>query len=653
MLIDTLPQPVTKEPTDDVVRFIRLGFADEKLPTFKENRGSGITFYGDKNDYPEKLIYLYNRSPKHNAIITRKAKFITGKETTIEGYPTLEKAWNPNDSLKQFKFKIILDKRIFGALAIEVCYNMEQVPTFYHINTGKIRTLDHKSYQYWKDGAATKKKDVEFYDAFDPANIVKETDKDSPNFGKYKKQIIYIREYRADMGVYALPDYIGCQQYIDIDTRISNFHLNNISSGFTGGTLIQFAKGEPTPEMAREIKRRFKGNYGGDSAAEAGGMILQFNSATETPATITPLTPNEMDKQFLTLNDHVQQEIFVGHGVTSPMLFGVRVEGQLGGRSELADAYEIYYKDCIEREQIEIDELIETLLSYKNINAKVTTTKFEPVAQDWVSLFASGLVDKVTAQEALGLPVEQAPQQSDVEKLNTAINNLSPLVANKVINELSTNEVRRLANLPPVEGGDGKSLPADTPAAFKLDYNDETELEKFFTQYGEPETNYEYLKFSFAKLNENEVKIMSLINSNEKANVQEISDATKIAQPEVEKILKELEKSSKINWTDNKISITDYGKKSIDNIGGFDNLVLRYKYAVSPEAEPLQTHSRPFCKKLMDLNRVYSREDIDKMSAILGYDVWNLRGGWYHNPATDVNIPHCRHEWHQKIMKKK
>jgi hypothetical protein len=41
------------------------------------------------------------------------------------------------------------------------------------------------------------------------------------------------------------------------------------------------------------------------------------------------------------------------------------------------------------------------------------------------------------------------------------------------------------------------------------------------------------------------------------------------------------------------------------------------------------------------------------MSSILGYDVWKRRGGWYHNPDTDVNEPACRHQWNPIVVRRK
>jgi hypothetical protein len=68
--------------------------------------------------------------------------------------------------------------------------------------------------------------------------------------------------------------------------------------------------------------------------------------------------------------------------------------------------------------------------------------------------------------------------------------------------------------------------------------------------------------------------------------------------------------------------------------------------------EPI-TQSRAFCEKLIDLNRTYTRQDIDNISQRVDRDVWKYRGGWYTNPETKATTPYCRHEWVQQIAIKR
>jgi hypothetical protein len=40
--------------------FIRINFAESKIPIFKENKSKGFLTYGEDNAYPQMLINLYN-----------------------------------------------------------------------------------------------------------------------------------------------------------------------------------------------------------------------------------------------------------------------------------------------------------------------------------------------------------------------------------------------------------------------------------------------------------------------------------------------------------------------------------------------------------------------------------------------------------------
>jgi hypothetical protein len=176
-----------------------------------------------------------------------------------------------------------------------------------------------------------------------------------------------------------------------------------------------------------------------------------------------------------------------------------------------------------------------------------------------------------------------------------------------------------------------------------------------FAQFGQPESDFEPIKFNFAELNEKELAIMGAVNDNPKASVKEISTASRIAEDEVIKILRVLQDAGKIEWTNTAIKITDIGINDISDSGGTPRIELRYKYNVSPEAKPLKTQSRPFCIEMEKMNRLYTRQDIDQMTAILGYDVWRRRGGWYTVPDSEpaIHLPHCRHEWKQVYVRRR
>jgi hypothetical protein len=82
---------------------------------------------------------------------------------------------------------------------------------------------------------------------------------------------------------------------------------------------------------------------------------------------------------------------------------------------------------------------------------------------------------------------------------------------------------------------------------------------------------------------------------------------------------------------------------------------IRYRYDLRPDATggKIIPTTRDFCRTLINLNKLYTRQDIDQMSSIMGFSVWERRGGWYTLPNTDVSRPSCRHIWQQQIVVRK
>jgi hypothetical protein len=79
---------------------------------------------------------------------------------------------------------------------------------------------------------------------------------------------------------------------------------------------------------------------------------------------------------------------------------------------------------------------------------------------------------------------------------------------------------------------------------------------------------------------------------------------------------------------------------------------IRYSYewkkiVPSGERNSAEHPSRPFCIKLMDLDRFYTRAEIESISRRLGYDVFTRGGGWWGKSPT------CRHTWQSNIVVKK
>jgi predicted transcriptional regulator len=574
--------------------FQRLNFHDNKLPVFKENKAKGFVTFGADNLYPDFLIELFNKSPKHNAIVSAKASYVAGIGTEVFGSNTEEiakvqaklKNINAYETYEELKAKVAYDAELFNGFAVEVIWNKAKTAPseYYHIPFKDIRKGLEGDYVYCADWTDSKAEKIH-YQPYNP--ITRES-----------KQIYYCQFYRPGQGEYPLPDYVGALKYIEVDTEISNYYLNSIKNGFTAQTHIQLFKGIPTPEEARATARRFKENYQGTD--NAGGLIIQYNDPTEKESVINNLQPSDFDKQFDLLNKTVQQEIFVAHKVNSPMLFGVRVEGQLGGRSELIEAYEMFHHAYIEPRQQKIDDTFAYLLE-PIASVRLETINKPPIGLDYQALFTAGIIDRNEARKELGFDEIEEP-------LNVALSKQNP-----------------------------------------FGWDDERDI-KVFQQYGESADNFEAYKFEF--VDAVETAILNVLKENKGLQVGDIVNITKLDAKVVADAIAKLAKAELIKSYEDGLETTPKGVEEVKRLQ--TEIVVRYKYGLAAgiDGPMIIPGSRDFCRQIDGSNRVYSREDINAMSTQLGYDVWKRRGGWYHNPTLDVNTPQCRHIWQQQLLRR-
>jgi hypothetical protein len=575
--------------------FQRINFHDNVLPVFKENKAKGYVTFGADNLYPEFLIELFNKSPKHNAIVSSKASYISGVGTKIFGQNTVDiakaeakiKAINAYETLDEVKGKIAYDLELFNGYCLEVIWNKAKtaIAEIYHIPFKNVRKGLEGEFVYCEDWTDRKAEQVHYQ----PFNT---TTRES-------KSLYYCQFYRPGQGEYPLPDYIGALKYIEVDTEISNYYLNSIKNGFTAQTHIQLFKGIPTPEEARATARRFKENYQGTD--NAGGLIIQYNDPQEKESVISNLQPSDFDKQFDLLNKTVQQEIFVAHKVNSPMLFGVRVEGQLGGRSEMIEAYEMFQQSYIEPRQQKIDDTLTYLFEFIS-PVRLETINKPPIGVDYVALFTAGLLTQNEARKELGFE------------------EIEPTVA-------------------PV------AMSSQNP----FGWDDERDL-AVFMQYGEPAENFEPMKFDFASAVES--AILNVLKENKGLQIGDIVNITKLDPQVVVDTIAKLNDAKLIKGYNQGLEVTPKGLDEISQLQ--TEIVVRYKYEVAPGISGgiIIPGSRDFCRQIAGSNRVYSRADIDAMSAQTGIDVWSRRGGWYHDPVRDVNVPQCRHIWQQQLLRR-
>jgi hypothetical protein len=251
---------------------------------------------------------------------------------------------------------------------------------------------------------------------------------------------------------------------------------------------------------------------------------------------------------------------------------------------------------------------------------------------------------------------------SDIDnRVAEILNKMSPLLANSVIRNLTVNEIRNIASLPPIAGGDtlNSAAPVEEALTQMAKEVSEKQIISMFLACGTDRDSFEVLQSrefkgqddesflseyqNFAGLSEFQVKILDLIKTgNSYAAIRQALSVSTVRLGR--EILRLMAKGYISNW-----KLTSLAERDMPNS---TQIKVMYSYETRTDV-PSAKQSRPFCDALVRARRMYTREEINVIGNAVERDVWSYRGGWYHNPDTGVNTPSCRHFWKQNIVTNK
>lgn len=721
-----------------------LKFADSKIPEFKEVRNKDFILCGEDNLWLEHLTYLYNKSAKHNAIINGKCNYILGNGFVKRDQAGLSliKVNRTGETLNELMQKSVKDIEIYGGFRWIIIWDiLGKQPEIFHEDFFKFRAGKESGTFYYKQDWKNSRENAIPYLEFN---------EDS----RKGAQVFAYNEYRPGCDTYPLPGYVASNNYIETDIEISKFHLSAIRNGMMPSKLIQFFNGEPTDEAKKDIEKRFQKKFSG--AEQAGKFVLVFNQDKDESVQISDLSASELDKQFDLLNKTCQQEIFTGHQVVSPMLFGIKTEGQLGGNNELKIAYEIFINTYAKPKQYNLEKIVNYFGALMGKGNDYYIEQVDPIGLIIPDVLIQSALKPEEVRERLGLKPLDVVEVGAVQKTLNSLSAVSPLVANKILDNLTKNEIRSLANLPPIQGGDiipdpvtGAVPPAENltteegtgsapvnDAVKNLTAKQHQQLERIIRQYtkgrltreaatvllrtglgltdediltilgieeeesfksafnneftedniiemfsgcGELKDGYHVVKSKSVKFSSDEEAaddeigffsqafatttsvsdedILKLIDKDKKITPEVIADALGVSAEDITKKLASLIKKGLIESKQVKVGediqierkLTKPLKDIIKTIGEPDKTEILIKYSYEG---PKDSKNRPFCAKMMDLDRLYSRYEIEQISQKLGYSVFDRRGGFWSKPDGTVSAS-CRHNWKSNIVVKK
>ena len=653
-------------------QLINIQFDQAQQPRFEEKKGKNYVEFGAKNNYPNYLIELYGESPKHGAIIKGKVNYIYGKgfEDVEQKANSLGETWN------QVMKRSILDDELQGGYYLQIIYNaLGKIKDVFHIEFQKVRaSKDLKTFYVKNDWTASDfKEKAREYPAFNP------NDPSGP-------QIFFVKQYNPKSDVYPLPSYFQGLNYIESDIQVSRHILGNAKHNFVATKLINFNNGLPQEEEQEEVetdlKRKFA-NHDGDR------VVIAFNPSRENAVDIVNLGETSLTKEdFTNVNNLIMQEIFSCHQVTSPMLFGIKTEGQLGGRSEIRDAYQIFQNTYVNERQQEHEQTFTTLMNLAGIEGEFKIVPVEPLSFEFSEAVMSANMTRDEIREKLGLQVAAvdangAPVTTQPVQANATLTNLSGRQHQnvmRIVRQFGSGKINKAQAALMLKSGFGFT-DADVDTFLGIDDDPSTEqafasmqddlLVNEFAACGDNVEDFEvvethdakgYEQFADEEINVLKANVLDLISKDKRVTPEVMAKVLNKSVEQIDNALEALKLEGYLVQTGLEVSIlapnyTPVVRKltePLSKIPGGDKttkteVLLRYTYS-----GPEDSKNRPFCARMLQLakTKLWSRSDIENISERLGYSVWDRRGGWFTEPNGN-HRPYCRHRWQVKIVTRK
>ena len=358
-------------------------FTAAYVPQYQEViKNKPWVFYGDDNIFPNHLLALYQYSSINRACINAIDYGVKGKNLTVlEGDSNRIGMANRTETVYDVFQKCVLDRVLFGGFSLNVVKSNDGgIAEFYHSDFSRLRAGKEDDFGNI---------DTYFY-SIDWKNPTKYKPLEIPGFNmspdSAPSQIMYFKRYSPSMSYYPPPDYLGGVTTIQLDIEVKNFHLNNTQNSMMPSMAVIFKNGVPSEEERDIMYRQLESKYA--STNNAGRFFLFYAETPETAPEIIPIPNNASDAWYGNMAPQIEQTILTSHRITSPMILGIKTAGQLGGRNEMLDAYDLFLETVIKPVQEEILKGFEKVLFLRDkqpINLGVEQNQLLPtIEQDVV-----------------------------------------------------------------------------------------------------------------------------------------------------------------------------------------------------------------------------------------------------------------------------
>lgn len=635
--------------TKEIKPPIKVGhieFRDVDIPESTEVISKkGWVKWGADNLFPQFLWYLFYCSPIHQGVISSKVDYIISGGLEFDGD---ESEWNEIFSngrsqydLDEVTEMLCLDNEVSNSYIMH--FKLDPLTNKWYVEPMDfelVRPDTEGHLFYYSENWSTESQSFEKTSFRTIPSFFRKTPEDTECLlqiktkSRQRKTTDPRSKVKVTGGFFSVPSYSGGIESILTDIEINFFRYAEVVNGYKGGAILYLGNGEPEDDTARnKILRDLKLEV--TDRRKQGGIGVIFGEGTEGQPKVEQMSGNDLDKRYESTESGLLSKMMIAHAVTNPKLFAVMATNAMSETDDQA-SFDRFQKTYAGKRRKGLESSLNfALKKLNNMQGKISI-------------------------KAPTLDIEKNVD-ADTEIAN-ALNSASPLVANKILDSMTTNEIRKyLAKLPSIEGGD--VIPTSPAAvAMRAKFGADPIVIGFErlgrpadsvrVVHSRPQTEFSldndtefiasFFKDKFAPvLTELQIKILQMVSDGKTS--KEIQTELKI---DAGQLAKQLKTTDKLGYTDG-LKLTEKGQVEILDS---ETVEVVYSYEERPDAPPLKSQSRAFCVAMLKLNRVYTRQEIDSITTAIGRNVWLYRGGWYHDPETGKNEPACRHYWKQNLI---
>lgn len=419
-------EPITQETNHTMKSFAFstpfgvIGSGNLSLPHVnKYYTQNNIVRFGSDNLYPQLLNQLYYTSAIHGACLDFITNSVIGG-----GYSWVNKNISASEKVdiltfeKVNKFKklteiLTKDYIIHRRVCVLVCRKNGKFLKFKRFDPSTIRNEVNLSKFVYSNDWSRGSFEIKEYKRYNKASKEDET--------------LYVyQDETPGQDIYPIPTYNSILNWAYLDGEQSFFHKSNIQNSVFPSAVIRRPKEFGSIDEVNQFKEEISSKTGASNGGRV--LVLTGNGMDDVPEFV-PVAANQNDKLFEGTAKELKDNICFAHKI-NPAIMGIKVAGSLGNSEELNMSYMIYEKNVVKSDRDTMEEIFNELIDIADLKQTLTINDYQIIGEQVIVL------------------------DEKSNKINEALKSMLPAAAQKVLDSMTINELRALANLQIIKGGD-------------------------------------------------------------------------------------------------------------------------------------------------------------------------------------------------------